>query len=114
MKQDRACALLEEDQIDKVLQTMEYHEFKAGQAVVKQGKVGSTFFVVHDGTLSVTVNGNVTNTLSRGMAFGGLALLYQCPRTASVTATSPTCCWGANGQALFKVMQETSQRQASG
>jgi len=113
MKQDRACALLEDDKIDTVLQTMEYYEFKAGQPVVKQGEVGTTFFVVHEGTLSVTVNKNPTNTLSRGMAFGGLALLYQCPRTASVTAVGDSSCWGASGSSLHKVLQEKAQRQLS-
>jgi len=113
MKQDRACALLEDDKIDTVLQTMEFFEFKAGHPVVKQGEVGSTFFVVHEGTLSVTVNKNPTNTLSRGMAFGGLALLYQCPRTASVTATADCSCWGASGNSLHKVLQEKAQRQLS-
>jgi len=113
MKQDRACALLEDDKIDTVLQTMEFYEFKAGQPVVRQGEVGSTFFVVHDGTLSVTVNKHAANTLTRGMAFGGLALLYQCPRTASVTASSDSSCWGASGNSLHKVLQENAQRQYS-
>jgi len=110
MRQDRACALLEDDKIDTVLNTMEYFEFKAGEPVVRQGEVGRTFFVVHDGTLSVTVNGNATNTMTRGMAFGGLALLYHCPRTASVTATSSASCWGASGTALAKALQEKAQR----
>lgn len=109
MKQDRACALLEDDKIDTVLNTMEYLEFKAGEAVVRQGQVGRTFFVVHEGTLSVTVDRHVTNTVTRGMAFGGLALLYHCPRTASVTAASPTGCWGASGAALAKVLQEKAR-----
>jgi len=113
MKQDRTCALLDDDKINMVLNTMEYFEFKAGESVVKQGEVGRTFFVVHDGTLSVTVNKNQTNTMTRGQAFGGLALLYQCPRTASVTATSASSCWGASGSALNKVLQDQATKQYS-
>ena len=40
--------------------------------IVEQGKMGTTFFVTHAGTLEVSVNGNVVNTLMEGQAFGGL------------------------------------------
>lgn len=33
--------------------------------------MGTTFFVTHAGTLEVSVNGNVVNTLMEGQAFGG-------------------------------------------
>lgn len=74
---------------------MEYYEFQRGDVVVEQGKMGTTFFVTQKGTLQVSVNGQVRNTLALGKAFGGLALLYNCPRTATVTALEdPRAPWG--------------------
>jgi cGMP-dependent protein kinase len=111
MKQDRACALLSDEDIETVLETMEYFEFEANERVVTQGEVGNTFFVVHEGKLRVEINNNVVNTLTRGTAFGGLALLYKCPRTATVTALERTGCWGADGGTFKQVLQDNAQRQ---
>lgn len=113
MKEDPLCAALEEDQIDTVLKTMEFFEFPAGQAIVKQGEVGNTFFVVESGQLSVSVNGQSRNTLTRGMTFGGIALLYRCPRTASVTAVNASACWGASGATFQKVLQANAAAKYS-
>mmetsp|Transcript_1443 Transcript_1443/g.2483 ORF Transcript_1443/g.2483 Transcript_1443/m.2483 type:complete len:927 (+) Transcript_1443:66-2846(+) len=109
MKQDRVCAMLEEKEIETILQTMEYFEFNPNQPVVTQGDVGNTFFVTHEGSLSVSMNGNVVNTLGRGKAFGSLALLYNCPRTASVSAKTKAGVWGANGDTFHKVLQENAK-----
>lgn len=109
MKQDRVCALLEEKDIETILDTMDYFEFGSKEPVVKQGDVGTTFFVTHDGQMEVSVNNKVVNTMSRGRAFGGLALLYNCPRTASVTSTTASSAWGANGDTFHKVLQENAK-----
>ncbi|CAK0851060.1 unnamed protein product [Prorocentrum cordatum] len=49
MKEDRVCALLSDEDVESVLETMEYFEFEANDRVVTQGEVGNTFFVVHEG-----------------------------------------------------------------
>jgi len=113
MRQDPLCALLTDEEIKSVLQTMEHFVFDKDEMVVEQGDVGTTFFVVHEGTLGVSVNGNATNTLTRGNAFGGIALRYKCPRTASVTATETSSCWGSQGSTFHKVLQEHAQREYS-
>ncbi|CAK8992218.1 cGMP-dependent protein kinase [Durusdinium trenchii] len=75
--------------------------------------MGTTFFVTHTGTLEVSVNGNVVNTLMEGQAFGGLALLYNCPRTATVKALIDAGVWGANGHNFKQVLaQNAANRQA--
>jgi cGMP-dependent protein kinase len=110
MKQDRVCAMLEEKEIETILETMEYFEWEAKEDVVKQGDSGTTFFVTHNGSMEVSVNDKVVNTMSRGKAFGGLALLYNCPRTASVTSVTACSAWGANGGTFHKVLQENAKR----
>jgi len=113
MKQDRVCAILEESEVEAILSTMEYFEFAQGSLIVEQGKMGTTFFVTDTGTLEVSVNGNVVNTLKEGKAFGGLALLYNCPRTATVQALSKAGVWGANGNNFKQVLaQNAANRQA--
>lgn len=110
MKQDRVCALLEESELDAILDSMEYYEFSPHQMIVQQGKVGTSFFVTHVGTLEVSVNGCVHNTLGPGSAFGSLALLYNCPRTASVRAIDNCGVWGASGGTFHRVLQDNAQK----
>jgi len=60
--------------------------------------------------LEVYVNSNVMNTLAEGKAFGGLALLYNCPRTATVKALDECGVWGANGSTFHRILQENAQK----
>lgn len=110
VKQDRVCALLEDAEVDTIIETMEYFEFEEEEPVIEQGKVGTTFFVVETGKLQVSVNGTACNIVTAGSAFGGLALLYRCPRTATVVALEKCGVWGANGRTFQRVLQENAQR----
>eukprot|EP00928_Gymnodinium_smaydae_P025855 TRINITY_DN2047_c0_g2_i1.p1 TRINITY_DN2047_c0_g2~~TRINITY_DN2047_c0_g2_i1.p1 ORF type:complete len:897 (+),score=222.81 TRINITY_DN2047_c0_g2_i1:61-2751(+) len=110
MKQDRICGLLDEPELEAILQAMEYFEFDAGETIVEQGQPGSRFMVTHEGALEVRVNGQVCNKLARGTAFGGISLLYNCPRTATVTSTQPCALWAASHTTFHKVLKESAQK----
>jgi len=113
MERDGLCALLEEPELETILETMEYFEFRAGELIVEEGKTGNTFFVTQTGRLEVSVNGKVCNTIGHGKAFGGRSLLYNCPRTATVKALEACGVWGANGTTFHKVLQENAQKHYS-
>lgn len=67
--------------------------FAAGRAIVEQGRMGVGFFVILDGSASVTVNGEERATLGPGHHFGELALIDRNgDRTATVTATRELRC----------------------
>jgi len=110
MKQDRICALLDDQEVDVLLESMQYFEFEQNSTIVEQGQVGAYFFVTHSGTLEVSVNRKPCNSLSRGDAFGGIALLYGCNRTASIKSLSASAVWAANGATFQKVLQQNHLR----
>jgi CRP/FNR family cyclic AMP-dependent transcriptional regulator len=58
----------------------------AGKVLVREGAAGAEFFVIVDGTATVSRHGRTVATLEPGAFFGDLALLDRAPRNATVTA----------------------------
>ena len=85
---------LEPAQAAQVAARASLREVAEGEAVVEQWDLGSEFFVILEGTASVSVDGRPAPELGRGDFFGELRALewgagYAYPRLASVRATAP-------------------------
>jgi len=107
---------LDKRELQDVAGAMKEYTFPAGREIVTQGTGGVGFFVIADGTASVTVDGGAVRTLGAGDYFGEVALLADAPRSATVTAESDITCWGitswafrpiveANGSIAWKLLQ---------
>jgi CRP-like cAMP-binding protein len=73
-------------QLAKVTEDLEVEE---GKVLTREGQSGSEFFVIIEGEVSVTKNGEEIRSLGPGDFFGEIALLEDTPRTATVTASTP-------------------------
>ena len=67
-------------------------DFPAGRAIVRQGEVGTGFFLIATGTARVIRDGETVAELGPGDFFGELSLLDGGPRIATVTAETATTC----------------------
>ncbi len=67
-------------------------EFAAGQYIVRQGQVGTGFYLVASGRARVVRGGETIAHLGPGDFFGELSVLDQMPRMAHVIAGGPTTC----------------------
>ena len=67
-------------------------EFRANQVIVRQGEVGTGFFLVVTGSARVVRDGQSIATLGPGDFFGELSVLDGRPRVAQVIAAEPTAC----------------------
>ena len=64
-------------------------DLRDGHVLTREGRSGREFFILVEGTASVTQDGTTIAELKEGDWFGEIALLTHRPRTATVTATSP-------------------------
>jgi len=78
--------------LTKLAHQMKRGEIAAGSPVVLEGEEGDHFYVILRGMLAVSNQGALgpRRVLRSGDYFGEVALAMDIPRTASVTALTPT------------------------
>ena len=72
------------------------HDCEGERIIVRQGDIGSLFYYIASGQVSVDIDGSHIRQLGPGDWFGEIALLRDVPRTASVTALTSVSLWGVN------------------
>jgi len=77
------------EQLQAIVDAMFEFSAKEGQRIINQGEEGDNFYVIDCGIVDIYVKNaegieNLVLTLSEGGYFGELALMYGCPRAASV------------------------------
>jgi TPR repeat protein len=76
---------LDKEQIDQFVGCMAHEKFANGDVLITQGDLGDKLFVLRSGSCNCTIGGKSVKLYEAGQSFGELALLYDCPRAASVT-----------------------------
>ncbi|PAV87173.1 hypothetical protein WR25_02385 isoform F [Diploscapter pachys] len=84
---------LAKEQIIELVECMYEMRARAGQWVIQEGEPGDRLFVVAEGELQVSREGQVLGKMRSGIVMGELAILYNCTRTASVQALTDVQLW---------------------
>ena len=95
-----------ETMLDLVISKMQREKFDVGHKIIVQGESGSTLYIVEEGLLEVTINSQYIRSMARGSMIGELALLYDAPRSATVTCATKCTLWTLK-RAVFIKLQET-------
>jgi CRP/FNR family transcriptional regulator, cyclic AMP receptor protein len=85
---------LEPRELARIADSFKERRYGAGETIASEGKSGAGFFVIGEGTASVTVGGDQRATLGPGDYFGEIALIDEGARTATLTAESDMVCYG--------------------
>ena len=99
---------------------MAEHSVAAGQNVITQGEKGNHFFIVDSGKLDVFVTGEDEGAKPQrvkgfgpGDSFGELALMYNCPRTATIAAATDAVLWSLDRVSFRMIVLEANTKKAS-
>lgn len=101
LSQDERIALLRgvelfrgvaDDGLAAIVEKVSDVTFEAGRTIVRQGEVGTGFFLIASGRARVVRDGKTLARLGPGQFFGEMSLLDQRPRIAQVVAEKRTHC----------------------
>ncbi|KAM4720253.1 cGMP-dependent protein kinase 1-like [Anableps anableps] len=104
---------LQDGQILNIMDSMYPTSVAKDCLVIQEGDIGSTVYILEEGIVEVTKQGKKVCTMGPGKMFGELAILYDCTRTASVTALSDIKLWAINRQTFQTIMMRTGFIQHS-
>ena len=83
------------EEIMQIIDVFKPETFKDGKVIIRQGDMGSEFYVVESGELIEQVEGGVSKArvYARGDAFGEVALVFGSPSAATITAKTDVRVW---------------------
>eukprot|EP00405_Crypthecodinium_cohnii_P057253 CAMPEP_0206625240 /NCGR_PEP_ID=MMETSP0325_2-20121206/64636_1 /ASSEMBLY_ACC=CAM_ASM_000347 /TAXON_ID=2866 /ORGANISM="Crypthecodinium cohnii, Strain Seligo" /LENGTH=1175 /DNA_ID=CAMNT_0054149423 /DNA_START=1 /DNA_END=3528 /DNA_ORIENTATION=- len=104
------------DTFEKIVDACESKVFEQGQHVIEQGDVGDFFYIVKSGFFDIFVSKGQDPPkkvfqASTGFAFGELALLYNAPRSATITAAERSEVFALDRTAFRNLVIKSSEAQ---
>merc|ERR1712113_159190 len=98
--------------METILMAMKEDTIPAGTKVITEGEDGDYLFVIETGCLDcikhIDGQDKVVKTCNAGDVFGELALLYNCPRAASVVAKENCVCWQLDRETVKHIVQDAA------
>ena len=108
---------LDKKDFEIVIDAMTEVKLKPGEVVIAEGEDGDYLYVVETGKLQCSKifpgNTEPTNLIvyEPGGAFGELALLYNAPRAATITAIDECLLWGLDRNTFNHIVKDSAVRK---
>lgn len=96
-------------QKDNLLDAMNYQNWSNNQKIVKEGDTGNLFYIVKEGTVMCSRQGEFLRNMTKGMTFGEQSLLYDIKRTATITAVGDVKVLSIDRDSLIQVLGDNLQ-----
>jgi CRP-like cAMP-binding protein len=124
LKQVPLFSELDDRELKSIASSLRERTFPAGTTVTEEGKSGIGFFVIEDGSATVSVGGSEVRKLGAGDYFGEIALMAKAPRSATIVADTDLHCHGlaawdfralveANESMSWKLLETLAERLAA-
>ncbi len=93
------------EQLQAQLERPAILRFAAGKTIMQQGETGVSMYVVLEGRVAISIDGNRLEVVQPGGAFGEMALVSQTPRTASAEAREDAVLLAINRQSMIGLIK---------
>ncbi|BES94646.1 cgmp-dependent protein kinase [Nesidiocoris tenuis] len=98
---------LEPGQMREIVDCMYSRDCVKGSFLIKEGEAGSHLYVSASGEFEVIKDGTVLGKMGAGKAFGELAILYNCTRTASIKVVENGEVWVLDRRMFQNIMMRS-------
>uniref|UniRef100_A0A7S2JF33 Cyclic nucleotide-binding domain-containing protein n=1 Tax=Zooxanthella nutricula TaxID=1333877 RepID=A0A7S2JF33_9DINO len=106
---------LDSEEMDTVALAFKERTVEADQLVIEQGDDGECMFLIEEGAVECLIKKDgeerVVKACGAGDVFGELALLYNCPRAASVRSTARTTLWELDRETFNRIVKDAAQKK---
>ena len=102
---------IDASQVKELVDSMYSLSIEKGKFVIREGEVGAHLYVSAEGEFEVEKNGKVLGIMGPGKAFGELAILYNCTRTASIRVLSDARVWVLDRRIFQQIMMRTGMQR---
>lgn len=102
-------ASLAGEEREQVVDAMEEKHVAAGEELIKQNDPGDYFYIVESGDFDIFVGEHKVASRGAGSSFGEKALMYNCPRAATVRAVGGSALVWALDRLTFRYMLMQNQ-----
>lgn len=115
MQDNLLFSCLDDEQKAKMIDVMYPVDKKVGDIIMKQGDEGDNFYVAESGEYDVLIQTKGSDeavkvaTLGAGKCFGDLALMYNCPRAATIQTLTPGKLYAITRAAYRMIKMATNQ-----
>jgi serine/threonine protein kinase len=76
-------------EIWEVLRASDWHEYRDGDDIVKEGEIDDRFYIIVSGQVTVVASGESIGSMSNGECFGETSYVRGAKRQASICANGP-------------------------
>jgi CRP-like cAMP-binding protein len=90
----------------RLAKVMSERTFQEGESIMTEGQSGIGFFVIEEGSATVSLKSGILRTVGPGDYIGEIALIDEGPRSATVTASTDVRCRGMAAWEFRSFVQE--------
>ena len=101
-------ASLSDRDLDRLARTFKQSTFNEGAVIATEGQRGVGFFVIGEGTVDYSVQGERVGSGGPGNYFGEVALIDDGARSATVTAATDVTAYGLTSWEFRPLVEESA------
>jgi len=106
---------LEEEEMKTVILALKEKAVEPKTRIIQQGDDGNSMFIIEEGDVDclkkIGSEEKVVKKCGPGDAFGELALLYNCPRAASVEAATKCLVWELDRETFNRIVKDSAAKK---